>query len=105
MNRRHSVSSKRVAKKTTKEVKKGVVQEDTLVKKRAISAKKALTAPAKSVKAHKKPSKRTSPKEEIENSTPAYPHREGSRWMKVLNKQTTAKNVRFAKKGLKIKGK
>lgn len=57
-----------------------------------VSTKKATTAKTVTTKkVHKKKvSKRTTPGTVASDSTPAYPHKEGGRWAKVLQKQTQA---------------
>jgi hypothetical protein len=43
--------------------------------------------------------KRTSPSKKIENSSPAYPHKEGSRWITTTRKKTASQKIRYIKKG------
>lgn len=98
MNRRHDVSDKRVNKKNKKEVKSGLKNE-TMPEKRKPYVKKVL-APFLTKKV-KKTSKRTSPSDSIENSMPAYPHKEGGRWISSTNKQIADKNIKLLKKSAK----
>lgn len=96
MNRRHDLVDKHIRKKAQKEIRKGMKQE-TFIPKKTSSAKKISKILSSSSKPAKKVSKRTSPKEKIENSTPAYPHKEGSKWIansrkKMLNAKKVYKN-------------
>jgi len=94
MNRRHSLVDKHIRKKASKEIKKGMKQETPVLKKTSSSRKASkLLTTARPVK---KISKRTSPKEKIENSTPAYPHKEGGKWI-----ASSRKKMLTAKKSLK----
>lgn len=85
MNRRHSLVDKNIRKKANKEIKKGMKEETPILKKPSTSSKASkllsTSRPAKKI------SKRTSPKQKIENSTPAYPHKEGSKWIASSRKK------------------
>ncbi len=90
MNRRHENMSCQANKKNTKAVKDGMEHETPSKKKK--SCKKC--APPEDTK-HKKTSKRTSPSEKIEDSTPSHPHKEGDRWGEMLKRQTDENNRRI----------
>jgi hypothetical protein len=90
MNRRHENMSCQANKKNTKAVKDGLEHETPL--KKSKSCKKS-EPPCESK--HKKTSKRSSPKDKIEDSTPSHPQKEGNRWGDMLKKQTEENNRRI----------
>ena len=57
----------------------------------------------KKKKATKAVSKRTSPGTPPSDSSPAYPHREGKRWIKTLTKQTASERTIQAHRGTRKK--
>lgn len=59
------------------------------------------TVRAKKGKAQKKISKRTTPGYIPSDSTPAYQHREGQRWIKTLNRQASTQRKIDTRRGRK----
>jgi hypothetical protein len=97
MNKRHNLSDKHVSKRAKKEVRKAM-KKDSLPSTNTSPIKK----PSKLLKSTdriKKVSKRTSPSKKIENSSPAYPHKEGSRWITTTRKKIASQKIRHTKKG------
>lgn len=127
MNKSKQPISKRIQKKVLKTLKKDLQSgEDTLLtplsrqfpspnellahlpSKQAKMKKDHMLSMEKSIqhkkaKALTKHSKRTTPSDGIENSSPAHPHIEGSRWKKTLSKQTKAENKITSRRSMKIK--
>jgi hypothetical protein len=127
MNRAKKSMPKHIKKKVTKTLKNDLKSaEDTQLqpvkrtlpttnellatqpKKKAKIEKNHLISMEKSVhrkkaKAKTKQSKRASPKDAIVGSEPAHVHKEGSRWIQTLKKQTKINNKITAKKTAKIK--
>lgn len=102
MNRRHNLSDVRLVKKEYKEIKKGIRTDTPIVKK--ITKTQEPLKPLTPIKHRKKTSKRDSTGEDIENSSPSYPHKEGGAWIKSLKAQESNKTVCFTKKASKYKG-
>ncbi len=85
----------RQEKKEHKEVRKAMRQERVLSPKAPEALKAELV---KKAKHHKKTSKRTSPKEKIEGSTPAHVHTENEHWARCVRSQSLLKASRLKKK-------
>lgn len=95
MNRRHILADRRLLKKERKAIKSTGWQDTPTIKTTSPSTK-PFSSPCK--KRGGKQAKRTSPDDSIEGSTPAYPHREGKRWITVLKKQESENRIRYSKK-------
>ncbi|MBX9924024.1 MAG: hypothetical protein K2Y01_07925 [Rhabdochlamydiaceae bacterium] len=94
MNKRKEPTTARESRKARNEVRRGM-KEETLVPvikaQKAKTATKAAPKTAAKAKSVKKHSKRTSPKEKIEGSTPANYHKENEHWLMTLSRQTLMK--------------
>jgi hypothetical protein len=77
---------------TAKEMLKIYPKRAAKKKEELLAAMKA-SIKSKQIKTKKGHSKRTTPGLVQPDSSPAYPHREGKRWIKNLNKQTAAQRV------------
>ena len=97
MNKRQEPVSIRVNKKNSKEVHKVMEAGDLLPPKKA---KKAIIVPSlhPQKKPLKKHSKRTSPGEKIENSSPAHCHTENEHWERSLRKHIDINRRNLTKK-------
>ena len=97
MNKRQEPVSARVSKKNSKEVHEGMGKKDTPA---PVRAKKSILIASilRKEKTPKKHSKRTSPKEKIENSAPAHVHTENEHWGNSIRKQIDVKTKRLTKR-------
>ena len=95
MNKRREPMTARQEKKEKKEVKKGMKEETVLAPKVVKVAKIKAVMPKKLLKKH---SKRTSPKEKIENSEPAHCHTENEHWAHCISSQNLLRASRLRKK-------
>ncbi|MBS0603620.1 MAG: hypothetical protein JSS60_01135 [Verrucomicrobia bacterium] len=75
--------------------KRGVKKKEELLN----AVKKSIMT--KRTKTKKSSSKRTTPGKIPADTSPAYPHREGKRWIKTLTKQTLAQRAIEAHRGRK----
>lgn len=91
MNRKHEHVSCQVGKTNIKLLKENLSIDNHKEPIKGESPKKTENKPLH----HKKTSKRTSPQEKIENSTPSHCHKEGTRWVNMLQKQTEENNKRM----------
>ncbi len=99
MNRRHESLSAQANKQNIKEIKSSIDRDTVSLK----AESQTITTKAPSLK-RVSTSKRTSPKEKIVNTTPSHPHKEGSRWAEMLQRQTTENNLRMTKQADKHLG-
>lgn len=98
MNKRKEPITARMQKKENKEVRKGLKEGDTLLPKTPKRLKETLLTEVSKEKKLKKTSKRTSPDEKIEGSTPAHLHTENERWSMLATRQSLLKANRLRKK-------
>ncbi len=92
MNKRHENLSAQANKQNIKEVRISLNSE-TIEAKSSIASKSCCEKES----CGKKTSKRTSPNDSLSGSSPSHPHKEGSRWNDMLQKQTTENNLRMNK--------
>lgn len=92
MNKRKEPTTARESRRSRNEVRKAMRQETPAVTKTT----KAKASPK--VKVVRKHSRRTSPREKIEGSTPAHLHTENEHWLIALSRQTILKARNLTKR-------